>query len=83
MCARSPVACPRPTPVVLCAALEAGATRVLRIGGAQAIAALVYGTASITGVDKIVGPGNMWVAAAKNLVAQDCWSMRTRGRARS
>ena len=42
---------------MLCAALEAGATRVLRIGGAQAIAALAYGTASMPRVDKIVGPG--------------------------
>jgi histidinol dehydrogenase len=66
------VVCPRPTPVVLCAALEAGATRVLRIGGAQAIAALAYGTKAIARVDKIVGPGNMWVAAAKSLVAADC-----------
>jgi histidinol dehydrogenase len=64
--------CPRPVPAVLCAALEAGATRVLRIGGAQAIAALAYGTASIPRVDKIVGPGNAWVAAAKTLVAADC-----------
>src|SRR6476469_6972130 len=56
------VACPKPAPAVLCAALEAGATRVLRIGGAQAIAALAYGTRSIKRVDKIVGPGNAWVA---------------------
>ena len=66
------VACPRPTPAVCCAALEAGATRVLRLGGAQAIAALAYGTASIPRVDKIVGPGNAWVAAAKALVAAEC-----------
>jgi histidinol dehydrogenase len=66
------VTCPRPAPAVCCAALEAGATRVLRIGGAQAIAALAYGTASIPRVDKIVGPGNAWVAAAKTLVAADC-----------
>ena len=66
------VACPRPTPVVLAAALEAGATRVLRIGGAQAIAALAYGTASIGRVDKIVGPGNAWVTAAKARVSEDC-----------
>ena len=60
------VACPKPTPAVLCAALEAGATRVLRIGGAQAIAALAYGTASISRVGKIVETGNAtWVAAAK------------------
>ena len=66
------VACPRPAPAVLCAALEAGATRVLRIGGAQAIAALAYGTTSIARVDKIVGPGNAWVAAAKSYVSRDC-----------
>jgi histidinol dehydrogenase len=66
------VVCPRPTAPVLCAAIEAGATRVLRIGGAQAIAALAYGTESIPRVDKIVGPGNAWVAAAKALVSADC-----------
>ena len=66
------VACPRPSAVVLCAAREAGATSVLRIGGAQAIAALAYGTRAIPRVDKIVGPGNAWVAAAKSLVANDC-----------
>ncbi len=66
------VACPRPSAVVLCAAREAGATSVLRIGGAQAIAALAYGTRSVPRVDKIVGPGNAWVAAAKSIVAGDC-----------
>ncbi len=52
--------------------VEAGVTRLLPIGGAQAIAALAYGTESIARVDKIVGPGNAWVAAAKDLVARDC-----------
>jgi histidinol dehydrogenase len=66
------LACPWPHPAVLCAALEAGATRVLRAGGAQAIAALAYGTRSIARVDKIAGPGNAWVAAAKTLVSRDC-----------
>lgn len=66
------VACPKPSAVVLCAAREAGATTVLRLGGAQAIAALAYGTRSIARVDKIVGPGNAWVAAAKSLVSRDC-----------
>jgi histidinol dehydrogenase len=66
------VACPDPAPVVLCAALEAGASHVLRIGGAQAIAALAYGTASVPRVSKIAGPGNAWVAAAKQLVSADC-----------
>jgi histidinol dehydrogenase len=66
------VVCPRPSPVVLAAALEADASSVLAIGGAQAIAALAYGTESIPRVDKIVGPGNAWVAAAKALVSGDC-----------
>ena len=64
--------CPRPQPVVLAAALEAGVSRLFRVGGAQAIAALAYGTASLPRVDKIVGPGNRYVAAAKALVASDC-----------
>ena len=64
--------CPRPAPVVLAAALEAGVTRLFRIGGAHAIAALAYGTRTIPRVDKIVGPGNAWVAGAKALVAADC-----------
>jgi histidinol dehydrogenase len=66
------VACPQPAPAVLCAAVEAGVTSVLRIGGAQAIAALAYGTETIDPVSKIVGPGNAWVAAAKSLVSADC-----------
>jgi histidinol dehydrogenase len=64
--------CPRPDPVVFAAAVEAGVTRLFRIGGAHAIAALAYGTASVPRVDKIVGPGNAYVAAAKALVARDC-----------
>lgn len=63
------VACPNAAPAILCAAREVGVTCVLRIGGAQAIAALAYGTASIPRVDKIVGPGNAWVAAAKAIVS--------------
>jgi histidinol dehydrogenase len=66
------VVCPRPAPVVLAAALEAGASHVLAVGGAQAIAALAYGTESIPRVDKIVGPGNAWVTAAKAIVSTDC-----------
>lgn len=66
------VVCPRPDAVVLTAALIAGATRVFRLGGAQAVAALAYGTASIPRVDKIVGPGNRYVAIAKSLVSRDC-----------
>ena len=66
------VACPRPDPAVMYAALEAGADRLIRVGGAHAIAALAYGTGSIPRVDKIVGPGNVFVASAKALVSQDC-----------
>ena len=66
------VVCPRPEPVVMAAALEAGVARLFRIGGAHAIAALAYGTRTVPRVDKIVGPGNRYVAAAKALVAADC-----------
>lgn len=55
-------------PVVLAAAHVAGVTEVLRIGGAQAVAALAFGTETIGRVDKIVGPGNKWVAEAKRQV---------------
>lgn len=64
--------CPRPEATVMAAALEAGATRLFRIGGAHGVAALAYGTESIPRVDKIVGPGNKWVAQAKALVSADC-----------
>jgi histidinol dehydrogenase len=64
--------CPRPEPVVMAAAIEAGVTRLFRVGGAHAIAALAYGTPSIPRVDKIVGPGNRYVAAAKARVSADC-----------
>ena len=64
--------CPRPDAVVLAAAAAAGVTRLFRIGGAQAIAALAYGTQTVPRVDKIVGPGNKYVAAAKSYVARDC-----------
>ena len=66
------VVCPRPEPPVMAAAIEAGVSRVFRIGGAHAIAALAYGTASVPRVDKIVGPGNRYVATAKAIVAADC-----------
>jgi histidinol dehydrogenase len=56
------------TDAVLAACLLAGVTRIYRIGGAQAIAALAYGTQTIRRVDKIVGPGNRWVAEAKRQV---------------
>ena len=55
-------------PLVLCAARLAGVTEVYRIGGAQAIGAMAYGTATISPVDVIVGPGNAYVAAAKRQV---------------
>src|SRR4051812_39044306 len=64
--------CPRPDVTVMAAAVEAGVTRLLRLGGAHAIAALAYGTATIPRVDKIVGPGSAYVAAAKALVSADC-----------
>ncbi len=55
-------------PVVLAAAKEAGVQRIFKVGGAQAVAALAYGTESIPKVDKIVGPGNIYVALAKKAV---------------
>jgi histidinol dehydrogenase len=66
------VACPRPDAVVMAAALEAGVTRLFRMGGAHAVAALAFGTESVPRVDKIVGPGNRYVAQAKALVARSC-----------
>jgi len=59
---------PNPNPLVLAAAAIAGVDRVIAIGGAQAVAALAYGTRSVPRVDKIVGPGNAFVAAAKRQV---------------
>ena len=64
--------CPKPDPTVMYAALEAGVSRLFRLGGAHAIAALAYGTIRVPRVDRIVGPGNAYVAAAKALVAKDC-----------
>lgn len=64
--------CPRPDATVMFAAQEAGVSRLFRLGGAHAVAALAYGTATIPRVDKIVGPGNAYVAAAKALVSADC-----------
>jgi histidinol dehydrogenase len=66
------VVCPRPEPAVMAAALEAGVTRMFRMGGAHAVAALAYGTKTVPRVDKIVGPGNRYVAAAKAMVAGAC-----------
>lgn len=59
---------PRPAPVVLAAAAIAGVDRVFQIGGAQAVAAAAFGTEHVPRVDKIVGPGNAYVTAAKRLV---------------
>ncbi|HYD56855.1 MAG TPA: histidinol dehydrogenase [Burkholderiales bacterium] len=59
---------PKPNPLVVAAAAIAGVDRVIGIGGAQAVAALAYGTESIPRVDKIVGPGNAYVAEAKRQV---------------
>src|SRR4029077_5331294 len=56
------------TDAVLAACELVGVTRLFRIGGAQAVAALAYGTATVPRVDKIVGPGNRWVAEAKRQV---------------
>ena len=60
---------PRPSPVVLAAAAFAGVTRIFAVGGAQAIAAAAFGSARLPKVDKIVGPGNAYVTAAKRLIA--------------
>ncbi len=64
--------CPRPDDTIMHAAGVAGVSRLFRLGGAHAVAALAYGTETIPAVDKIVGPGNAFVAAAKAIVAPDC-----------
>ncbi|MHB1023882.1 MAG: histidinol dehydrogenase [Acidobacteriaceae bacterium] len=66
------VVSPKPAKETLAAAWLAGVTEFYRIGGAQAVAALAYGTESVPAVDKIVGPGNLYVTTAKKLVAFDC-----------
>jgi len=66
------VASPRPAQATLAAAAFLGVREFYRVGGAQAIAALAYGTEEMLRVDKIVGPGNRYVTAAKKLVAFDC-----------
>jgi histidinol dehydrogenase len=66
------VASPRPAQITLAAAFFLGVREFYCIGGAQAIAALAYGTKSVPRVDKIVGPGNRYVTTAKKLVAFDC-----------
>ena len=66
------VVSPRPAAETLAAAFFLGVREFYRVGGAQAIAALAYGTKSVPRVDKIVGPGNLFVTAAKKMVAFDC-----------
>jgi histidinol dehydrogenase len=70
--ARVVAVCPRPSVELLAAASVLGVTEIARVGGAQAIAALAYGTRSIPRVEKIFGPGNRFVTAAKQLVSSDC-----------
>lgn len=66
------VVSPRPAPETLAAAHLLGINEFYRLGGAHAVAALAYGTARLPRVDKIVGPGNLYVTAAKRFVAFDC-----------
>ena len=66
------VACPKASPALLAAAEILGVNEIARIGGAQAIGAFAYGTQSIPRVDKICGPGNRYVTAAKRIAANDC-----------
>jgi histidinol dehydrogenase len=66
------IVCPKPSAELLAAASFLGVDAIARIGGAQAIAALAYGTRSVRRVDKIFGPGNRYVTAAKQLVSADC-----------
>jgi len=66
---RIAVATPKPVPAILATARELGVTEIYAIGGAQAVAALAYGTETVQRVDKIVGPGQSWTTAAKLLVS--------------
>ena len=66
------VCSPKPARETMAAAWLAGVTEFYRVGGAQAIAAMAYGTATIARVDKIVGPGNLFVTAAKMMVSSEC-----------
>ncbi len=70
--ARIVVCSPKPARETLAAAWLAGVTEFYQVGGAQAIAAMAYGTATIARVNKIVGPGNLYVTAAKIMVSQVC-----------
>lgn len=66
------VVSPKPAPETLAAAHLLGISEFYRVGGAHAVAGLAFGTATLARVDKIVGPGNLYVTAAKRLVAFDC-----------
>src|SRR6202020_1030564 len=66
------VCSPKPAKETLAAAWLAGVTEFYRVGGAQAIAAMSYGTATVGRVNKIVGPGNLFVTAAKTMVSSIC-----------
>jgi histidinol dehydrogenase len=66
------VACPKPSAALLAAAEILGVREIARVGGAQAIGAFAYGTGSIPRVDKICGPGNRYVTAAKRIASNDC-----------
>jgi len=66
------VCSPKPAKETMAAAWLAGVTEFYRVGGAQAIAAMAFGTATIGRVDKIVGPGNLFVTAAKTIVSSEC-----------
>ncbi len=66
------VACPRPNAALLTAASILGVREIARIGGAQAIGALAYGTKGVLRVEKIFGPGNQFVTAAKQIVSSEC-----------
>lgn len=70
--ARIVAVCPRPNHELLAVADLLGVSEIAPVGGAQAIAALAYGTRSVSRVEKIVGPGNSYVTAAKQLVSSDC-----------
>src|SRR5580700_9757393 len=66
------VCSPKPVRETMAAAWLAGVRELYRVGGAQAIAAMAYGAGAIARADKIVGPGNLYVTAAKIMVAPDC-----------
>ena len=66
------VCSPKPAKETMAAAWLAGVTEFYRVGGAQAIAAMAYGTATVGRVDKIVGPGNLYVTTAKMLASSEC-----------